>query len=360
MAVEKMKELKEIWENDIYRETLTMIPEEDGRLPELLYLPAGEVVVESYDGKIIYEPGKDYVFDGRFIRLPEGSGIPTGTRNDLYYATRRQAQQELTDMPYELGFGPVSTADGKYITLKGIDHPEYLTKWQICVSYQTKEEWWGKKPKSKQRLLPEFAGKCEKGGTVRILIFGDSISCGYDCSGFHHQEPGQPIWPEIVAQGLEKRYHCRVEMDNVSKAGEGTAWAAEHAGGLIGKKSYDLVILGFGMNDREQGNIFQENIKKLIRQVRSCVGETEFLLIATTLPNPETTTPPIHFTAYQYEYAEVLLALEEKGIAVADVQTVQKELQKRKRYLDITGNWLNHPNDFLARIQAQVVFRSLT
>jgi lysophospholipase L1-like esterase len=83
-----------------------------------------------------------------------------------------------------------------------------------------------------------------------------------------------------VVKGPEKQYHCRVEMDNVSKAGEGTAWAAEHAGELIGKKSYDLVILEFGMNDREPGNIFRENIKKLICQIRSCVGETEFLLIA--------------------------------------------------------------------------------
>ena len=59
-------------------------------------------------------------------------------------------------------------------------------------------------------------------------------------------------------------------------------------------------------------------------------------------------------------YRETLTMIPEKGITVADVQTVQKELQKRKRYLDITGNWLNHPNDFLAGIQAQVVFRSLT
>lgn len=253
MAVEKIKELKEIWENDIYRETLTMIPEEDGSFPELLYLPEGAVKVESYDGRTIYEQGRDYVIEGRSLRLPEGSGIPVGTRDDLYYMTEQEARQELAAMPYDLGFGPVSTADGKYITLRAIDHPEYLTKWQVCVSYKTKEEWWGKKPESKRELLPEFAGKCEKGETVRILIFGDSISCGYDCSGFHHQEPGRPIWPELVAKGLE-----------------------------------------------------------------------------------------------------------EKGIAVADVQTVQKEIQKRKRYLDITGNWLNHPNDFLAGIQAQVVFRSLT
>ena len=37
------------------------------------------------------------------------------------------------------------------------------------------------------------------------------------------------------------------------------------------------------------------------------------------------------------------------------IQAVQKEIGKRKRYIDITGNWLNHPNDYLARILAQVV-----
>lgn len=34
------------------------------------------------------------------------------------------------------------------------------------------------------------------------------------------------------------------------------------------------------------------------------------------------------------------------------IQAVQKEIGKRKRYIDITGNWLNHPNDYLARILA--------
>lgn len=119
------------------------------------------------------------------------------------------------------------------------------------------------------------------------------------------------------------------------------------------------MILGFGMNDREPGNIFQGHMKELIRQVQRKLPKAELLLITTTLPNPATPTPPIHFTAYQDEYSDVLNALEETGIAVADVQAVQKEIGKRKRYLDITGNWLNHPNDFLARLQAQVVFAAL-
>ena len=63
--------------------------------------------------------------------------------------------------------------------------------------------------------------------------------------------------------------------------------------------------------------------------------------------------------AHQDEYSESLKGLEGMGVAIADIQAVQKEIGKRKRYIDITGNWLNHPNDYLARILAQVVIKTL-
>lgn len=63
--------------------------------------------------------------------------------------------------------------------------------------------------------------------------------------------------------------------------------------------------------------------------------------------------------AHQEEYSESLKGLEGMGVAIADIQAVQKEIGKRKRYIDITGNWLNHPNDYLARILAQVVIKTL-
>ncbi len=59
------KELRPIWEKEIYRETITMITEEDGSFGELLYTPEGAVTVESYDGKTLYQEGKDYILDGR-------------------------------------------------------------------------------------------------------------------------------------------------------------------------------------------------------------------------------------------------------------------------------------------------------
>ena len=51
--------------------------------------------------------------------------------------------------------------------------------------------------------------------------------------------------------------------------------------------------------------------------------------------------------------------MEGECVGVADVQFVQTQLMKKKTSLDLTGNFLNHPNDYLARIQAQTVICAL-
>lgn len=96
----------------------------------------------------------------------------------------------------------------------------------------------------------------------------------------------------------------------------------------------------------------------MLEAIRKVSPKTEFLLIASTLPNELAATEPYHFWAHQDEYSESLKGLEGMGVAIADIQAVQKEIGKRKRYIDITGNWLNHPNDYLARILAQVVIKT--
>jgi acyl-CoA thioesterase-1 len=41
--------------------------------------------------------------------------------------------------------------------------------------------------------------------------------------------------------------------------------------------------------------------------------------------------------------------------AVADVTTLWADLLKRKSFADLTGNGVNHPNDFGHRFYAQVI-----
>lgn len=107
------------------------------------------------------------------------------------------------------------------------------------------------------------------------------------------------------------------------------------------------------------GAEYREKTRQLIEMVRTQNSETEILLMATSLPNPILHTPPFYFCGYQEEQGEALRELCGKGIALADIQTVQKNIMKKKRYIDLTGNLLNHPNDYLSRIQAQIVLETM-
>ena len=55
------------------------------------------------------------------------------------------------------------------------------------------------------------------------------------------------------------------------------------------------------------------------------------------------------------KYRDELKALAGPGVALADVTAVWELLLKHKHDLDLTGNGLNHPNDFGHRLYAQAI-----
>lgn len=71
--------------------------------------------------------------------------------------------------------------------------------------------------------------------------------------------PGQPIWPELVKQGIEIEYGVQTEFYNTSVSGMDTDWAVQNAEERVCRYHPDLVILGFGMNDRCRG---QNTVKR--------------------------------------------------------------------------------------------------
>ena len=61
-------------------------------------------------------------------------------------------------------------------------------------------------------------------------------------------------------------------------------------------------------------------------------------------------------------FEKMLLGLEEKYpfTAVANLTQLHRDiLATGKRYRDMTGNNINHPNDFIARAYAQVILKTL-
>lgn len=350
-----MKEwMRPVWDGgEVFRETMAMVEENGICAAPFLYEPEEILRIESYDGTRIYEMGRDCYVEERKLVLTEDSRIPRAGWENFYYGNREEAEEGQKRL--SIDFGPVEMTDAKFVHLDAIGHPELVTGFQIAVTYRTKERWQGTVPASGLEVLPRFREKAKKKELTRLVLYGDSISCGYDCSGMYGQKPGQPVWPLLLKDSLEAFYQMEVELINTSVGGMASDWALEHVQENVCDYRPDLVLLGFGMNDRCPGKEYAQKTERLIDAVRAGCPEAEIVLMATSLPNPLVKTAPFYFWAYQDEYADALRKLCGPGIALADIQGVQKSLMQRKRYIDLTGNLLNHPNDYLARIQAQVL-----
>lgn len=145
---------------------------------------------------------------------------------------------------------------------------------------------------------------------------------------------------------------------NHAVGGTGSAWGLQTIGKVIEAKP-DLVLLAFGMNDSAgcPAADYQANLRAMVEAVRKAQPEAEFILIATMLGNADWTA--LHQELFP-QYRDALAALCGPGIALADMTSVWAELLKHKQDHDMTGNGVNHPNDFGHRVYAQVLSALLT
>ena len=237
-----------------------------------------------------------------------------------------------------------------------VSHLVYPHSRQISVTYEHNSQWLGPIPGANGNL-PKTASKLSNRQPLKIIIYGDSISVGADSSSLHNLQPQLKNWGEIVKAGLEKKYHSPIELINNSKGGTASQWAKENVRNKVSSQSPDLVILGFGMNDgtgRIPASEFINNIISVINDVLTLNPHAEFILISPTLANPDS-----NFSGFQETYRSPLLNLVKPGIAVLDMTGIHQELLKHKKYVDMTGNNMNHPNDYLIRWHAQGILSLL-
>ena len=74
------------------------------------------------------------------------------------------------------------------------------------------------------------------------------------------------------------------------------------------------------------------------------------------LPNPDAK----NFYKNQYLFHDALVEqCEKEGVAVVNMTGMHASLLEKKRYADMTGNNVNHPNDYLARVYAQTLLQTI-
>ncbi len=305
-------------------------------------------VVQPCTGKV-FEPGRDYTLasDGKSLLLPEGSGIPFKTRQAMY---------PPPGAPRSIR----ACRDGKHHLFFSEGH--VFHDLQVEVTYTHDEGEWktsgGYVPTPAGAQLPGTMGKLRRHEPITLALLGDSISAGGNASGFTGARPHMPPYGQLVARGLETRYGSKVTLKNFSVGGKASGWGVSVIDKVAAVKP-DLVLLAFGMNDasgRVPAEGYAANTRRQIDAVRSANPAAEFILVATMTGNPEwTATSMQHYVDYRAK----LRRMTGKGIALADVTSLWQGVLRRKRFADLTGNGVNHPNDFGHRLYAQVILALL-
>ncbi|QDT43747.1 Acetylxylan esterase precursor [Gimesia alba] len=336
--------LRPFWQGEtIEGESVLFIRDpETGIAKASVLIPIEKVLsVRNSAGNITYEEGRDYLWKPgtREITLPKDSRIVSKTSADL----RRPDNSQRHKLTHRDGNGEIFFGG----------QLEYHNM-QTCITYQHKPvDWKEIVPVFDEKALPRTVQKLRKHDTVSIVLLGDSISTGCNASGWAGGAPFQPAFSDLLKEHLQNHYQNRVEMANPSVGGKDTRWALTQVDKVVESKP-DLVIIAFGMNDSAGRSVkeYQANTNALMEQIRKKRPQTEFILLAPMLGNKD-------WIRLKHElfpqYRDALAELCRPGVALADMTSIWTEFLKQKQDWDLTGNGVNHPNDFGHRVYAQVL-----
>lgn len=337
--------IRPFWKTDtIHDETIQLIHDNGVISAGLLFDAKHILSVRDAFLQKEYKEGKDWTYKKGRIVFNAQSEAPFFFKDELRFKDKKE------------GLSMEGKEPGTYILFT--ENGLFQSK-QLAVTYvkNTKAKWNGPVSGFSKTLLPNTVAKLKGKDEFKVVFYGNSIEAGANSSGMVNKPPYVPSWAEMLSYGLKKTYGDRVLYVNKSRGGMLAKWGMENAKERVAKEKPDLVIIGFGMNDgtfKVAPKEFIKQIKSIVKTVRVENSSCEFIVISTMLANPYAIQNQI-----QAAYRPEILALKRKGIAVADMTTVHEELLKHKTYQDMTGNNVNHPNDYLARWYAQVLLSML-
>ena len=283
-------------------------------------IPGSFVVRNNYDatipGTIIYTEGKDYIIDYKngTIRRTKKSGIPDYSKHSLY-----------------------GIKNFDYTKVKNhSNHPFF-----IWIDYKTVNNSDISTPILYQKNIKKTVDKLNSGKPVKIIVFGDSISCGGEVT-----EPRFAFYERFKKQLQEKYPKSKITMINGATGGDTSLRGLERLNDKVLTRKPDLVLVGFGMNDHNINSValdkFNDNLKSIVHQIKTKTG-ADVLLFSAFPPNPEWNASSHSMDKYADKTKKV--AKETKS-AYADVHSIWKKVLERKDSPSLLGNNINHPNNF--------------
>ena len=335
--------LEPIWEGEIsYQESvLPVMGESNSLLPIKMLYPIKKIVkVQNASLTITYQENVDYIIhEGELLILRDGN-IPIMMHREFYPAVGQSGFEAR-------GGGYVCFSEGDYFHAR-----------QIVVTYTHKAVYNGYKPENKAHLLKNIHAKIANKEAINLFVFGDSISVGGNASGFLGVAPYLPTYPELFAEGIRQTYGVEVNIRNASVGGKNSIWGAQTIESALNEtEDVDLAIVAFGMNDGNMsGTTFATNIEYIISKIQEKYLDADLLMVATMLPNYDA----IKFYGNQEIFHTFLEDLEKESIALVNMTKVHASLLERKKFADMTGNNVNHANDYMSRVYAQTLLEALS
>ena len=342
------EQLTPFWRSDvIYRESVLFIRDrETGQTKASVLFPIKQIIsVQDSTGGVTYKVGDDYQFKSgsREIVVPANSNMVTKTVADL----RRPAGSQKYRLTHRDGAGEIRFGSTlEYHNMQTwITYSKAVNDWPVAMRGFDK------------KALPKTIAKLRDGKPLSLVLLGDSISTGCNSSGWANGAPFQPAYQDLMKMHLEAHYRSQIKLTNLAVGGTSTPWGMTQIPKVVEAKP-DLIILAFGMNDSSgrSPEEYGKNVSAMISTAMRSVPNAEFILVASMLGNRDWTTLKHEvFPKYRDELARRC----EPGIALADMTSVWDEFLRRKRDHDLTGNGVNHPNDFGHRVYAQVLLSLL-
>ena len=350
-----------IWKGDIvYNEAVYPIKDKNGNSTyTLMYAPDSIISVYTSDFSSLYYEGIDYTVEGNKITFVQSGNIRLKDYNYIH------PQSNPYGYSWDRYYNRTAAGDGKWEYWG--QSAEFFNGY-INVTYTHSDEWTGYTPEKQADKLPNTAAAIANGGSMNVVFFGDSICGGANSSSYIDVYPYAEWWNQMIVSKLEKDYGCNVREQISSVGGSTASGMVENLTAGVLNYSPDLVFIEFGANDAmnesqdSSGSLsklksnYKSAVKTMIERTRQSYPECEFVLVAPFYCNPF-----CHYMSYFEACRDALVELSEvfDGVVVADVTAMQKDMLSYKDYLDFSGDNMCHPNDFMARIFAQVCLETI-
>lgn len=356
---------EDIWAGDtVYHETALFTSNKD--TVKLLYPVDTVVSLRSYSLAINYVEGYDYEItaDGEIKRLASGR-IPVYT-GKLTSATK--------DSDY---YVQNAAGDGYIAPVADTTHAGHAVSVTYTHTETFADGYQPSAPASQYAALNNVIAKLENGEAVNIVVYGDSISCGWSSSGLNlkkeevygsekdyiiNMPPYAPTWIEMLMTELKAQYpNADINLKNLALGGKQSGWGAAEIANRLALwtdgdtvVTPDLMLVGFGVNDSNSAVSqadFKANMQSIIDTARSASGNAtmEVLMYSPMLPNQSGAYWPAE-RLLGYETAMEEIAAGDLNVGLVKLTSIFNQIVKSKASEDYLSTNINHGNDFTARV----------